>query len=83
MVEIECLVCGKNFNIPQCIDTDDYDGEVVCTECKALLHIKLIKGKLQKRKIVKVDKRKIELTAEDYKLAIQLAEAENQKLKES
>ncbi len=72
MAEIECHVCGKNFNLPQCIDTDNYDGEVVCTECKALLHIKLIKGKCQKRKIVKVDKRKIEFTAEDYEMAARL-----------
>ena len=78
MVEIECL-CGKNFNLPQCIDTDNYDGEVVCTECKALLHIKLVKGKLQKRKIVKVDKRKIEFTAEDYELATR-PKAEEQEL---
>ena len=57
MVEIQCLACGKPIKPPQLndtdkYDTDNYDGEVVCQECKSLLHIKLIKGKVQKYKIV-------------------------------
>ncbi len=53
MVEIECLACGKPIKPPQFIDTDNYDGQVVCQECKSLLHVKLVKGKVQKYKIVK------------------------------
>ena len=55
MVEIECLACGKTIRIPSYIDTEKYDGEVRCPnpKCKAFLHVKLVKGKLQKRKIVK------------------------------
>ena len=52
MVEIECLACGKPLKIPQYIDTEKYDGEMVCQECKALLHVKLVKGQVQKYKIV-------------------------------
>jgi DNA-directed RNA polymerase subunit RPC12/RpoP len=57
MVETECLACWKPLNIPKDIipkniETDDYDGQVVCKECKSLLHVKLVKGKLQKYKIV-------------------------------
>ena len=52
MVEIECLACGKAVKLPQFIDTDNYDGQVVCQECKSLLHAKLVKGKIQKYKIV-------------------------------
>ena len=52
MVKIECLVCGKAIKIPQYIDTERYDGQVVCQECKSLLHVKLVKGKVQKRKVV-------------------------------
>ena len=67
MVQIECL-CGKKFIPPKCIDTNNYEGEVVCPECKALLHIKLAKGKLQKRKVVKIRK-EITFTPNDYELA--------------
>ena len=67
MVEIECLVCGTVFTPHQCIDTNNYDGEVVCPKCKSLLHVKLVKGKLQKRKVV--DKGKITFTADDYAMA--------------
>lgn len=55
MVNIECLACGKALQLPQFIDTDDYDydGQVVCQECKSLLHVKLEKGKVRKYKIIK------------------------------
>ena len=53
MIEIECLACGKTVKMPKYIDPEQYDGQVVCQECKALLHIKLVKGKVQKYKIVK------------------------------
>jgi DNA-directed RNA polymerase subunit RPC12/RpoP len=52
MVEIECLACGKTVKIPQFINTDKYDGQVVCQECKSLLHVKLVKEKVEKYKVV-------------------------------
>jgi hypothetical protein len=52
MVEIECLACDKTLKLPQSIDMDNYDGQLVCSKCKALLHVKLVKGKLRKYKIV-------------------------------
>jgi len=52
MVKIECLACDKTLETPISIDTDNYDGQIVCSECKALLHVKLVKGKLRKYKIV-------------------------------
>jgi len=51
MVEIECLLCEKPIKLPKYIDTENYDGEVVCQECESLLYIKLVKGKLQKRRV--------------------------------
>ena len=51
MVEIECLLCEKPIELPPYIDTEDYDGEVVCQECKSLLYIKLGKSKLLKYRI--------------------------------
>ena len=53
IIEIECLACGKTLKMPKYIDADKYDGQVVCQECKSLLHVKLIKGKVQKYKIIK------------------------------
>jgi len=61
MVEIECLACGKVVKLPQFIDTDYYDGQIVCQECKSLLHVKLVKGKVQKYKIAE-DKSKFNWT---------------------
>jgi transcription elongation factor Elf1 len=52
VVKIECLVCGKLVKLPQFIDIDSYDGQVVCKECKSLLYMKLVKGKVQKYKVV-------------------------------
>ena len=52
MDEILCLACDKALEIPQYIDTDNYDGQLVCSKCKALLYTKLVKGKLLKYKIV-------------------------------
>jgi len=53
MVEIQCLACDKTLKLPQFVNTDNYDGQVVCPECKALLHIKLVKSKVLKYKIIK------------------------------
>ncbi len=57
MVEIECLACEKAIKPQQLNDTDNYDtenydGQIVCQECKSLLYVKLVKGKVQKSKIV-------------------------------
>lgn len=82
MVEIECHLCGKNFSFPQCIDTAKYDGEVICPECNSLLHIKLVKGKLQKREFVKKQpklltmKRLAELDAEAEQIVRQKEKGE-------
>ncbi len=52
MVEIECLVCEKIINIPNYIDTEKYEGQMVCQECKSILYVKLVKGKVQKYKVL-------------------------------
>ncbi len=52
MVEIECLVCGKTIEIPEFIDTDNYDGQVACRECASLLHVKLVASKVRKYEVV-------------------------------
>jgi DNA-directed RNA polymerase subunit RPC12/RpoP len=52
MSDVECLACGKPVKLPQFIDTDSYDGQVVCKKCGALLYVKFAKGKVQKYRIV-------------------------------
>lgn len=52
MVEIECLVCGKIIEIPQFIDTGNYDGQVACRECASLLRVKLVGAKVRQYEIV-------------------------------
>ncbi len=52
MIEIQCLACGETLKIPQFVNTDNYDGQVVCQECKSLLQLKLEKEKVLKYKIV-------------------------------
>lgn len=39
--------------MPKYIDADKYDGQVVCQECKSLLYVKLVKGKVEKYRIEK------------------------------
>jgi len=51
MVEIECLLCEKSIKLPKYIDTENYEGEVVCQECQSLLYIKLVKSKVQKYRV--------------------------------
>ena len=78
MVDIKCLACGKTVELPQFIDTDNYDGQIVCQECKSLLYVKLIKGKVQKHKIVENKFKDFNFT----KLVMDLAERQNQQEKE-
>ena len=60
MVEIQCLACDKTLKIPKYVDTDNYEGQIVCTECESLLYIKLVKSKVRKyRKLI--DKKPMEI----------------------
>ena len=51
-MEIDCLVCGKRIEIPEFIDTENYDGQISCPACHSLLHVKLYKSKLRKYDLV-------------------------------
>ncbi len=60
MVEIKCLACRKTLKIPKYVDTDNYEGQIICTECESLLYIKLVKSKVRKyRKLI--DKKPMEI----------------------
>jgi uncharacterized Zn finger protein (UPF0148 family) len=51
-VEISCLICGKNIEIPEFIDTNNYDGQIGCPNCKSLLRMRLVEGKARKYEVV-------------------------------
>ncbi len=55
MLEIECLVCKEPLQMPSYIDFDDYDGQVVCKKCNALLYIRLQYSKVKKYKVIKYE----------------------------
>ena len=78
MVDIECLACGKTVKFPQFINTENYDGQVVCQECKSLLHVKLVKGEVQKYRIVENKSKDFNFT----ELTMRLQEERNQQEKE-
>ena len=52
MVCISCLVCDKPIELPQYIDTENYEGQVICQTCESLLHIKLIAAKVRKYRVI-------------------------------
>lgn len=52
MVKIECLLCGGAVKMPTLIDTEQYDGHGICQKCESLIHVKLLKGRVQKYKVV-------------------------------
>jgi hypothetical protein len=51
-MDIDCLACGKTIPIPDFIDTNNYDGQITCQECKSLMHIRLGGGKVRKYELV-------------------------------
>jgi hypothetical protein len=51
-MEIDCLACGKTIRIPDFIDTNNYDGQLTCSQCQSLLHVKLGRGKVRKYEVV-------------------------------
>jgi len=52
MVELECPNCKILIDIPKGIDTNHYDGIIVCQKCGLWLDIKLVESKVRKRKVV-------------------------------
>jgi hypothetical protein len=52
IVEISCLICGKNIEIPQFIDINNYEGQIGCPNCKSLLRMRLVGGKARKYEVV-------------------------------
>ncbi len=52
MVKINCLQCGRLLKFPSYIDPEDYDGQIRCNKCKALLYIKFKSSEVKKYKLI-------------------------------
>ncbi len=52
MAEIECLMCEHWVEIPKFVNISNYDGQIVCKQCKALLSVKFVDSELRKYKLV-------------------------------
>ena len=56
VVDVLCLACNEPIKFAPYIDPEaGYDGHVVCQECMSLLNIKLVKSKVQKYSIEKIN----------------------------
>jgi transcription elongation factor Elf1 len=53
-MKIECLICLRETAIPKNLNTASYDGQITCRECGSLLQVKLVKSKVEQRKIERV-----------------------------
>ena len=83
MVKVKCLACDTPLKLPEYIDTEDYDGEVVCQKCTSLLYIKLAKSKVRKYRVVEKKFRKIDISPEQLRdIWLRLVAMEKQELKQ-
>jgi len=50
--DVLCLVCEKAIKVPQYV-SPNYKGDLVCQDCKSLLHIKLVNSQVTEYEIKK------------------------------
>ena len=50
--DVLCLVCEKAIKLPQYV-SPNYKGDLVCQDCKSLLHIKLVNSQVTEYEIKK------------------------------
>ena len=50
-IKLNCIACGHAFDLGDAYE--DYEGEVKCWGCTAVLEVKLHQGKLKTMKFVK------------------------------
>jgi hypothetical protein len=81
VVDINCLVCEERIDLPKYIDTQDYDGQVVCQKCKSLLHVKLVKSIVRKYSVVKEKSRTPSLDPDEVARIYKAAQEEFKKSK--
>lgn len=50
-MKINCISCGFSINLDETYD--DYEGEITCFTCQAMLKIRIDEGRLKSVKFVK------------------------------
>jgi transcription elongation factor Elf1 len=51
MLEIRFLVCNRKTKVPQCVDFNNYKGQLYCRACQLLLDIEIVEEKVKKYKV--------------------------------
>lgn len=54
-MKINCISCGFSINLDEVYE--DYEGEIKCFTCQALLDVKMEEGKLKSVKFIKYPER--------------------------
>lgn len=54
-MKINCISCGFSVNLDEAYE--DYEGQIKCFTCEALLEIKTEEGKLKSVKFIKYSER--------------------------
>ena len=71
---ISCLSCGKGFGLPSHID-QEFEGEVRCPYCTAVMYLRLNIGKISKQKLVAGPTRSTTEIAEGVSKLVNIAES--------
>lgn len=74
MVEILCHKCKKPLPIPEHINPDCFDAEILCQECSAWWRIRVVNSKVEK--MICTNKAFLQkgFTADDYEKMTRLLE---------
>ena len=71
MTEIKCLYCHEVLDIPDYVNFDFYDGEIICNKCEAKLAIKFVGSpKPLKYRLKKNPPKPKKLSLEDIEITI-------------
>jgi len=54
MIKVNCICCGFSINLDDAYD--DYEGQVKCFTCNALLEVKLAEGNVKSVKTLQINR---------------------------
>lgn len=62
MIKLNCISCGHAINIDENVYYD-YEGEIKCFACSALLRITMDEGKIKSMEFVRLARPRVEETS--------------------
>lgn len=77
-MRIRCDKCKKPIKLQRAINTEKFDGEVLCQNCETVWHVKLVKSKLEGYKYKRYGIP--ELSADELLEAVRKAKPESREL---